>query len=186
MIPPKPRAAHNCTVVWSCRLTDTALDKRHNAGTIEGLETWREFTVEWEANLTSRSVWLLLQTLSFQFDGADLSSFERFVRDYEVQSWKAVDDGLKMGVVTLGMHDSRVKEGLIRNTARLDSWNRETRSWKSRTRNSTSTHGQHQYNWEPRPMVRARGRRKERKKHRHRHRHFKPKRDDYPKHKQRS
>ena len=73
----------------------------------------------------SRYVGLLLQILSFQFDGdmsANLSSCERLVRDYEVQSRKTVEDDLKMGVVILGMHDSRVKEHLMRNTARLGSW----------------------------------------------------------------
>ena len=62
---------------------------------------------------------------SSQFYGdmsAELSLFERVVRDNEVQSRKAVDDDLKMGVVILGMHGSLVKENLIRNTARLDSW----------------------------------------------------------------
>ena len=69
----------------------------------------------------SRCVGLLLQILSFQFDcdiSAKLSSFDRPVRDYGVQSRKTVDDNLKMGVVILGMHDSRVKE----HTARLESW----------------------------------------------------------------
>ena len=40
--------------------TDTALDKCHNARINEGLETWRQFTVEWEPNLMSRYVELLL------------------------------------------------------------------------------------------------------------------------------
>ena len=43
------------------------------------------------------------------------------MRHYEVQSRKAVDDDLKMGVVILGTHDSLVKEHLMLNT-RLDSW----------------------------------------------------------------
>ena len=33
---------------------------------------------------------------------AKLSSFERLVRDYEVQSWKAADDDLKMAGIHLG------------------------------------------------------------------------------------
>ena len=106
---------YNVSVMLS---TDTALDKCHNAGINEGIETWRQFTVEWEPKLMSRYVGLLLQILSFQCDGdmsATLSSFERLVRDYEVQSRKALDDDFKM-------HDSRVKVHLIRNTARLDTW----------------------------------------------------------------
>ena len=102
--------------------TDTALDKCHNAGINEGLKTWRQFTVGWEPNLMSRYVGLLLQIPSFQFDGdmsGKLSSFERQVRGYEFRSRKAVDDDLKMGVVILGMQDSR---HLICNTARLDTW----------------------------------------------------------------
>ena len=66
----------------------------------------------------SRYVGLLLPFLSFQLDGgmsAKLSSCERPVRDCEIQSRGS-------GHLVLGMHDSRVKEHLFRNTARLDSW----------------------------------------------------------------
>ena len=55
--------------------TDTALDKCHHAGISEGLETWRQTTVEWEPKLMSRYVGLLLQN-------------PLIVRGYEVQSRK--------------------------------------------------------------------------------------------------
>ena len=103
--------------------TDTALDTCHNAGINDGLETWRQYTVEWESKLMSRYVGLLLQFISLQFDG---DTFAKLLHvwcvNYEVQSRNTVEDDLKMGVVILGMHDSHVKEHLIRNTALLDSW----------------------------------------------------------------
>ena len=74
-------------------------------------------------------VGLLLQLPPVHLAGdksAQLPSCERLVRDNEVQSRKIVDDDLKMGVVTLGMHDSRVREHLVRNTGSR----RETKLWK--------------------------------------------------------
>ena len=103
--------------------TNTALDKCDNAQST-GVETWWKFTIERKPNLMSQSVEVLPNILSFHTDcdiSAKLFSFERLVRDCEVQSQNAVDADPKKGVVILGMHDSSVKEHLIRNTARPDS-----------------------------------------------------------------
>ena len=111
---------YNCMTSRSCCQQTLHWTSATTLEPTGALETWLQFTVEWEPKLTSRYVGRLLQILSFHFDGdmsAKFSSFEGLVRDYEVESRKG-DDDLKNG----GMHDSRVEEHLIRNTARLDSW----------------------------------------------------------------
>ena len=103
----------------------SALDKCHNAGANEGFEAWRQFVLEWEPKLRSRFVGLRMQAMAYKFTGdipSGLAAFERLVRDYESQSNKKIDDDEKIGVVLLGMEDSRVKEHLIRNSAGLDTW----------------------------------------------------------------
>ena len=103
----------------------SALDKCHNAGVNEGFEAWRQFVLEWEPKLRSRFVGLRMQAMAYKFTGdipSALAAFERLVRDYESQSNKKIDDDEKIGVVLLGMEDSRVKEHLIRNSAGLDTW----------------------------------------------------------------
>ena len=102
-----------------------ALDKCHNAGVNEGFEAWRSFAQEYEPKLKSRTVGTLMQVLSFRFDGnvaSRLDAFERTIHDYEAQSGETVSDDTKVGVVMLGMADSRVKEHLIRNSGRLSTW----------------------------------------------------------------
>ena len=67
-----------------------------------------------------RFVGLLLEVLLFSSSVTHLQSpFPLNVWCVSARSSRAVDDDLKMGVVVLS---PRVKEHLIRNTARLDSW----------------------------------------------------------------
>ncbi|CAK0791790.1 unnamed protein product, partial [Prorocentrum cordatum] len=97
----------------------------HNAGVNEGFEAWRQFVLEWGPKLRSRFVGLRMQAMAYKFTGdipSALAAFERLVRDYESQSNKKIDDDDKIGVVLLGMEDSRVKQHLIRNSAGLDTW----------------------------------------------------------------
>ena len=102
-----------------------ALDKCHNSGINEGFETWRNFVMEYEPRLKTRTVGLLMQVLSYKFSGnlaTRLDGFERLVRDYESQSREAVTDATKIGVVMLGMEEPQIREHLIRNAARLTTW----------------------------------------------------------------
>ena len=46
-----------------------ALDKCHNVGVNEGFEAWRQFAMEYDPKLKSRSVGLLMQVLAFKFSG---------------------------------------------------------------------------------------------------------------------
>ena len=106
-------------------VTETALNKCHNAGINEGFESWRQFVLEWEPRLRTRHVGLLMQVLSYQFDGEmsnRLAAFERLTHEYERQTTKTIDEDLKIGVVILGMSDLKVKEHLVRNAGRIDTW----------------------------------------------------------------
>ena len=103
-----------------------ALDKCHDAGVNEGFEAWRQFVMEWEPKLRTRYVGLLMNVLVCRFRDdipTKLAAFERAVHDNENQSTKTPDDDTKIGVTMLGMEDMRVKEHLIRNSARITSWN---------------------------------------------------------------
>ena len=102
-----------------------ALDKGHNAGVNEAFETWRNFVMEYEPRLRTRTVGLLMQVLSYKFSGnvaTKLDGFERLVRDYESQSGEVVTDATRIGVVMLGMEEPQIREHLIRNAVRLRTW----------------------------------------------------------------
>ena len=102
-----------------------ALDKCHNAGVNEGFEAWRLFVMEWEPELRTRYVGLLMNVLGYRFRDdipTKLAAFERTVHDCENQSTKTVDD-IKIRVTMLGMEDMRVKEHLICNSVRITIWN---------------------------------------------------------------
>ncbi len=102
-----------------------ALDKCHNAGVNEGFETWRNFVSEYEPRLRTRTVGLLMQVLSYKFSGnvaTRLDGFERLVRDYESQSGESITDATRIGVVMLGMEEPQIREHLIRNAVRLNTW----------------------------------------------------------------
>ena len=105
--------------------TGSSLNKCYNAGPGEGYETWGQFVVQWAPKLASRFVGLLMQLMSFQFDGDlvyRIGQFERLCCDYEAQSGKRVEDDTKVGVMLLGMRDTKVREHLVRNSNRLATW----------------------------------------------------------------
>jgi hypothetical protein len=105
--------------------TGPALNKCYNAGVTEGFESWRQFVLQWEPKLASRFVGLLMQLLTFQFEGDlshKVSQFDRLIAAYETQAKKKVDDDIKVGVAIIGMRDAKVKEHLVRNAARLGTW----------------------------------------------------------------
>ena len=96
----------------------TALDKCHNAGVNEGFEAWRQFVMEWEPKLRTRSVGLLMNVLGHRFRD-DIPT----KHDYENQSTKTADDDINIEVTMLAMKDMRVKEHLIRNSVKITSSN---------------------------------------------------------------
>ena len=51
-----------------------------------------------------------------------LDAFERLVREYEQLTSEEVSDDTKIGVIMLGMVDIKIKEHLVRNGGRLDTW----------------------------------------------------------------
>ena len=82
--------------------------------------------MEREPKVRTRYVGLLMNVLGYRFRDdipTKLAAFERTVHDYENQFTKTVEDDIKIGVTMLEMEDMRVKEHLIRNSARITSWN---------------------------------------------------------------
>ena len=103
----------------------SALDKVHNAGSMQGFEGWRQLMLTYEPRLRTRYVGLLLKILSFRLGediAAGLSSFERLVREYETQSGKIVDSDLKIGVILLHLPDGHLRDHLMSNVTRMDTW----------------------------------------------------------------
>ena len=106
-------------------LRDRPLDRMHDVGIGEGLEGYRQLSLEYEPKVQSRFVGLLMSILSFSFDGdipAKISEFERKIKDYEQQSSQSITDDIKYGVLIMGVTDLQVKQHLVRNAQRLDSW----------------------------------------------------------------
>ena len=109
-----------------CR--DRALDLIVNSGNGEGFMAWRSLFREFCPKLQSRYVSILMQILSFDFGstagdiGSGIASFEKLVREYENQTGKAIEDDMKLGVITKNMRDVSLREHLIRHAGRLNTW----------------------------------------------------------------
>ena len=74
-------------------LRDRPLDRMHNVGIGEGLEGYRQLSLEYEPKVQSRFVGLWMSILSFSFDGdipAKISEFERKIKECEQQSSQSI------------------------------------------------------------------------------------------------
>lgn len=102
-------------------LRDRPLDRMHNVGIGEGLEGYRQLSLEYEPKVQSRFVGLLMSILSFSFDGdipAKVAEFERKIKEYEQQPSQSITDDVKYGVLIMGVTDLQVKQHLVRNAQR--------------------------------------------------------------------
>ena len=91
-------------LVMTCK--SQALDKVVNAGQGEGLEAWRSLVTHHEPGTTTRHAGMLLELLSFNFEGDTLSrleAFEREIHRYTQSSGDDFADNIRLGVVLRNM-----------------------------------------------------------------------------------
>ena len=96
-----------------------------NAGTGESLEAWRSLVQYHEPVTGTRNVGMLLELLSFNFEGDILSRLEVFERDlqrYTTSSGTEVQDDMRSGIVLRNLPKGSLREHLILNADRFKSW----------------------------------------------------------------
>ena len=110
-------------LVMICK--DSALTRIINAGQNEGLSAWRALCRFHEPTTSARSAALLQEVLAFSFEGelqSRLELFDREVARYEMISKEMVGDNIKIGIVTRQMPDGPLKQHVLLNLDRLDSY----------------------------------------------------------------
>ncbi|CAK0798994.1 unnamed protein product, partial [Prorocentrum cordatum] len=110
-------------LVMVCR--GSALTRVVNQGTTEGLLAWRALCQHHEPSSAARHASLPLDLLSFNFDGdttARLEQCERDVHRYELSSSLLLDDAIKVGIVLWQLPDGALKQHLVLNMDRFDTW----------------------------------------------------------------
>ena len=91
----------------------------------EGFEAWRALVNKYEPTSKASVVGKLAEILRTPFEGDLLdaiTTFERKVMIYEVQSRETISDSLKNGCVIAGMCQSSMKEHLLLSDTKCDSW----------------------------------------------------------------
>eukprot|EP00434_Breviolum_minutum_P041643 symbB.v1.2.037046.t1/scaffold5326.1/size28399/1 len=107
-------------------LRNRALDIAYNAGVAEGLEAYRRLHQLYHPRVASRYVGSLSAILATKFGSdieAELESFDKVVRRYEMESGKTIDDEMLLGIVIHGLQDQATRDHLIMNASRLTTYN---------------------------------------------------------------
>ena len=82
-------------------LTNRALDIAYNAGVSEGIEAYRRLYQQYHPKVASRFVGSLCLILATKFGAdieAELESFDKTVRQYEMESGKTLDEEMLLGI----------------------------------------------------------------------------------------
>jgi hypothetical protein len=101
-----------------------------NTRSNHGMEAWRTMVQRWEPRVPSRFRGMMQAVLYPKWDipGLDathaLSSWEKEVRDYEQQSGDKVSDAIKLGVVLHHLPDQSLREHLLLNATRYDTYDK--------------------------------------------------------------
>ena len=106
-------------------LRNRALDIAYNAGVAEGLEAYRRLHQQYHPRVASRYVGSLSAILATKFGSdieAELESFDKVVRRYEMESGKTIDDEMLLGIVIHGLQDQATRDHLIMNASRLTTY----------------------------------------------------------------
>ena len=108
-------------------LRNRALDIAYNAGVAEGLEAYRRLHQQYHPKVASRYVGSLSAILATRFGSdieAELESFDKVVRRYEMESGKTTDDEMSLGIVIHGLQDQATRDHLIviMNASRLTTY----------------------------------------------------------------
>ena len=103
----------------------SALTRVVNAGPSEGLEGWRSLVAHHEPASQVRHASLLMELLSFSFEGdidARLVLFDREVNRYEKSSNEVFPDNVKIGTLMRQLPEGPLRQHVILNSARLNTW----------------------------------------------------------------
>ncbi|CAE7321841.1 GIP, partial [Symbiodinium sp. CCMP2456] len=90
-----------------------------------GLEVYRKLVSEYRPRLASRFVGTLTQLMSHKFTAsleAEIPFFEKLVRRYEAETGKQLDDTIKLGIIINGLQDESLEQHVVRNSARLKTY----------------------------------------------------------------
>ena len=110
-------------LVMLCK--ESALTRVINAGHGNGLESWRQLVMFHEPASLVRHAGLLLELLSFSFEGdvaARLASFDREAARYEASSGEDFPDNIRIGVVLRQLPEGGLRQHLILNSSRVTTW----------------------------------------------------------------
>ena len=110
-------------LVMTCR--GTALDRVVNAGHSEGLEAWRQLQLANDPRTGTRHAGMLLELLSYSFEGdvlARLEAFERDLAKYETSTGERMPAGIKIGTVVRQSPEGALRQHLIMNMDRFQTW----------------------------------------------------------------
>ena len=110
-------------LVMVCK--STALTRVVNAGPSEGLEAWRTLVHHHEPASATRHAGLLLELLSFSFEGdiqERLELFDRDVHRYEQSSNETLSSGIRVGIVLRQLPEGALKQHLLMNAHKFETW----------------------------------------------------------------
>ena len=110
-------------LVMLCK--ESALTRVINAGHGNGLESWRQLVMFHEPASLVRHAGLLLELLSFSFEGdvtARLAAFDREAQRYEASSYEDFPDNIRIGVVLRQLPEGGLRQHLILNSSRVTTW----------------------------------------------------------------
>ena len=110
-------------LTMTCR--GVALDRVVNAGSGEGLEAWRLLVAAHDPRVGTRHAGMLLELLSFSFEGDILSrleAFERKIVDYEMHTRVQMTAEIRIGTVVRQLPEGALKQHLILNMDKYDTW----------------------------------------------------------------
>jgi len=96
-----------------------------NAGSGEGLVAWKHLVERYEGATATRLAGTLLQLMNWSFAGdvqSRIELFEREVTLYEKKSSEIVSKNLRIGMVLNGLDKGSLKDHLLLNTSRYNTW----------------------------------------------------------------
>ena len=102
-----------------------ALDLVINSGQGEGLEAWRQLCKRYEPKMRARWAGMLVNILSWNFDGDVLQRVEAFEREitmYESDSKEKVTDNIKIGILLMRLPQGSLATHMLMNADKHENW----------------------------------------------------------------
>jgi len=96
-----------------------------NSGSGEGLVAWKRLVERYEGATATRLAGTLLQLMNWSFSGDVQSRIELFEREvllYEKKSSEHISRNLRIGMVLNGLEKGALKDHLLLNTSRYNTW----------------------------------------------------------------